>query len=326
MRARRAFVRGQDAVLLAAHVEPGDEVLALVSVLLVLELEDRTSAQHPGPARKRRVLGLRVEAIEPRLRERLALALPIRIAPRPVLLEEIATASLRDGGEVELGLAPVVVAEPDLLLPQARAELDAADVTRPNVDAERVERVEPGLALVGVGEHQQARARAVLDVVADAVLFEQARDESQVALVVLDAVRPDVRVVETGGVVDAPAERLGGGGEARGQPGVVFDGGARSEREVRVALEDGVDDLARRFFEEDAAPRSVLRPHHRRHQDGPVEHALRHGANLFGLDEDAVEELVGGGRERGDPERGPSANQMWGSISGAGVRASRVSS
>ena len=54
----------------------------------------------------------------------------------------------------------------------------------------------------------------------------------------------------------------------------------------------------------------MLRPDERGHEDGAVEHALGDGAELLGLDDDAVDELVGGRRERGDPERGAGAGEV----------------
>ena len=243
--APRVGLYRHDTRLLAAHVELGDEVLALVAVLLVLDAEDRAGAKHSAQPVPRRVLGLDVVAVEPRLRERFAQGLPVRVAPRPAVLEEVVAVAPRLGPEVERGFAPVVVAEAHRPLAQPGAELERADVAPRDRGAERVERVEPGLAVVAVGDDEQAEAGAVLDVIAEALVLEQARDEGEVALVVLDAVGADANVVDARGVGDAPREFLRGGRERGREAEVVFDEGAGVEGEVRVALEDGVDDLAR---------------------------------------------------------------------------------
>jgi hypothetical protein len=140
--------------------------------------------------------------------------------------------------------------------------------------AERVERVEARLALVGVGEHQETQPGAVLDVVAEAVFLQEPRDEREVALVVLDAVGPHARVVEARGIGHAPGEFLGGGLEARQVAGVVHHGRGRVEGEVGIALKDGLDDAARGLLQEDAAPGPVSGPDERGHEDHAVEHAL----------------------------------------------------
>jgi hypothetical protein len=99
--------------------------------------------------------------------------------------------------------------------------------------------------------------------------------KGEVALVVLDAVMTHSGVIDPARVFEAPAELLGGGLEARAIAGVVQHGGAVVEREVRVTLEDGVDDLAGRLLQEDPAPGPVLRAYHGRREHGAVEHPLR---------------------------------------------------
>ena len=119
-------------------------------------------------------------------------------------------------------------------------------------------------------------------------------------------------VVDARGVGDAPRELLRGGRERGRQAEVILDGGAGVEGEVGVALEDRVsNDLARTgLLQEDAAAGAVLGPDERGHEHGAVEHPLGHGAELLGLDDDAVDELVGGHGERRDPQRGAGTGQV----------------
>src|SRR5262245_38549395 len=97
-------------------------------------------------------------AIQPRLGQRLALLGPFGISPRPTLLEEILPCGIRLSGELERRPAPIVIPQAHTLFTQARTELHLAHLAAIHVGSKWQERIQAGLALVRVRQHEQASA------------------------------------------------------------------------------------------------------------------------------------------------------------------------
>src|SRR5262249_35834776 len=86
------------------------------------------------------------------------------------------------------------------------------------VASERLEGVEAGLAPIAVREHEQAGTRAVLEVVADALLLQEARHEGEGALVVLHAVGPHPDIVDAAGASMRQEKRSAAGSKVGARP------------------------------------------------------------------------------------------------------------
>ncbi len=200
---------------------------------------------------------------------------------------------------------PAGVAEgPDDLLLLAGARRARA------AQGERAAVVEHGRHARHVRDGEHHLVAAMLKVVREPLVFEQARNEVEVALVVLNDVRPHHPVLDAARVLHVPAIRGRGRRERRearvdvGRLGRAEPGQATHALGVgrRAVLQDGGDDVDQRLLEEVAAASPIAGAPEGWDEEDTVEDELRGPVDLLGLGEDAVEDaptVLGGNGKRG---------------------------
>ena len=174
---------------------------------------------------------------------------------------------------------------------------------------ERLERIETGAAPIVVREHQHDGAGRVLEMVADALFLEQARQEIEITLAVLHAIGTRSDVVEPRHVADTPHEA--GLGDLEGIVKVGRERGIGLALEQTFVLaEHGLDDRPRGLLEKDAALDAVRGARVGRRERGVIERAVGRRAQVLGLDDKAVKAAHRGMGVRRDARGGEAADEL----------------